>query len=90
MNLIDAKRNQLYTITKLLDCDKSIQSRFFQLGFMPGNELILKRKAPLFGDPLLFEIGDSQIALTKLEAALIEVDKVKIEIVDKVIKKAEA
>jgi Fe2+ transport system protein FeoA len=77
MNLLNAKKNHLYTITQILQCDESLRSRFFQLGFIPGSELLLKRKAPIFGDPLLFEIGDSQIALTKSEALLVEVEEAK-------------
>jgi Fe2+ transport system protein FeoA len=77
MTLLNAEKNQPYTITQILPCDELLRSRFFQLGFIPGSELILRRKAPVFGDPLLFEIGDSQIAITKSEAILVEIEAAK-------------
>lgn len=76
MTLAKSKKNQTYKIVTIEAPDESTKNRFFQLGFNPGNTLTLKRKAPLFGDPLLFEIEDSQIALTKLEASYIKVEEV--------------
>ncbi len=77
MNLLNAKKHNVYIIKEVSTSDESLRTRFFHLGFSPGNALTLKRKAPLFGDPLLFEVGDSQIALTKNEAKLIEVEKLE-------------
>ncbi len=77
MTLLNALKNQTYLISAILECDDAIKSRFFQLGFIPGNKILLKRKAPLFGDPLLVEIDDSQIALTKSEANLIQIENLE-------------
>ena len=73
MTLLEASKNISYTIQNILSDDEVISSRFYKLGFYPGANVSLKRKAPLFGDPLLFQIGESQVALTKLEAKLIEI-----------------
>lgn len=75
MTLEKSKKNQVYKIINIEAPDEAMKSRFFQLGFNPGSTLLLKRKAPFFGDPLLFEVGDSQIALTKLEASYIKVEE---------------
>jgi Fe2+ transport system protein FeoA len=77
MTLLNATKNQLYLISSISECDEAIKSRFFQLGFIPGREILLKRKAPFFGDPLLVEIDDSQIALTKSEANLIQIQNLE-------------
>ena len=77
MNLLNAKKHSVYIIKEVSTSDGGLKTRFFHLGFTPGNSLTLKRKAPLFGDPLLYEVGDSQIALTKNEAKLIEVEKLE-------------
>ena len=77
MNLAQSKKNIVYKVEDIKSDSELIKSRLFQLGFTLGNTLILKRKAPIFGDPLLFEIGVSQIALTKEEASLIQVSEIK-------------
>lgn len=77
MTLLNATKNQSYLILSISQCDEAIKSRFFQLGFIPGRQIILKRKAPLFGDPLLIEVDDSQIALTKAEANLIQIQNIE-------------
>ena len=54
--------------------DETLMRRYFQLGLYPGTKVVLIRKAPLFKDPLIFEVGDSmQVVMTKSEAAYIEV-----------------
>jgi len=73
MNLSQTRKHIKYIITAINSPDETIQTRFFQLGFNEGSFIWLKRKAPIFGDPMLFEIGESQVALTKLEAGFIEV-----------------
>lgn len=73
MTLLDSELGKEYTIDNLLIEDELISSRFYKLGFYPGALVTKKRKAPLFGDPILFQIGDSQVVLTKSESKLIEV-----------------
>jgi Fe2+ transport system protein FeoA len=76
MNLSKSIKNKIYKILNIDAPDEALKSRLFQLGFNIGCTILLKRKAPFFGDPLLFEIGESQIALTKLEASYILVEEV--------------
>lgn len=71
LNLAQSKKGQLYKVAKHLD--QEFSGRLIQLGFHEGTVVMLKRKAPFFGDPLLFQVGESQIALTKAEARVVEV-----------------
>ena len=73
MTLDKSTKNITYLIKSINAPDEKTQKRFFQLGFNLGKKLTLKRKAPFFGDPLLFEIAESQVALTKVEASYIEI-----------------
>ena len=77
MTLADSKINISYKIKDICAPSQNIENRFFQLGFTLGTSLILKRKAPIFGDPLLFEVGHAQIALTKSEASYVKVEVIK-------------
>ena len=47
--------------------------RLRELGFCPGTEVRLDRRAPL-GDPLLFTLRGSQLSLRRGEAVRIEVE----------------
>ncbi|MBC75527.1 MAG: hypothetical protein CME64_05870 [Halobacteriovoraceae bacterium] len=78
MRLNDAQKNTKYKITAVHD-DNDLLDKFNKYGFFPGTFITLKRKAPLFGDPLLVEVENSQYALTKGEAAVVEVSKVETE-----------
>jgi ferrous iron transport protein A len=51
------------------DCD-----RLLDLGFTPGEEVIVTHTAPL-GDPLVIRVRGAQLALRKREAAWIVVTK---------------
>lgn len=75
LNLAQSKKGHYYKVAKHLD--QEFSGRLIQLGFYEGTLVMLKRKAPLFGDPLLFQVGESQIALTKKEASVIEVYEVE-------------
>lgn len=70
LRLSDAKKSKKYIIQSI-DGDLDQTSRFGKLGFLPGREVELRRKGPIFGNPLLFEVDHSQFALTKTEAAMI-------------------
>lgn len=52
------------------DGDDAICRRLFDLGFAPGLEAKLERKAPL-RDPLMFNVGGTDIVLRRSEAARI-------------------
>lgn len=72
MKLSKAVKGKQYIVSKILTDNEDLISRFYKIGIIPGAELELRQKAPLFGDPLLFQVGNSQIALTKSEASLLE------------------
>ena len=72
VRLSQAKKRVKYIIQHV-DGDSESLSRLNKLGFYPGQTVTLKRKAPLFGNPMLFQIEHGQYALTKNEAALVEV-----------------
>jgi Fe2+ transport system protein FeoA len=74
MKLIEATLKQQYTIENLNSDDEVLLRRFFQLGIYPGVKITMLRKAPVFRDPIIFEIDDRmQVAMTKVEASLVEV-----------------
>lgn len=73
MKLSDIKVNCEFEVGEILTIDEEIVSRFFKLGILPGMKISLKRRAPLFKDPLLFEVDGTHIMLTKTESELIKV-----------------
>lgn len=74
IKLDQAQKRKTYKIIAIDDCD--IKARLIQLGFHENSLITLKRKAPIFGNPLLFDLEDSQIALTKSEAFVVQVEEV--------------
>lgn len=76
--LSEAKKRGKYRIQRVEGDEESV-SRFNKLGFYPGQVVELRRKAPIFGNPMLFQIDHGQYALTKNEAALVEVSEVEAE-----------
>lgn len=52
--------------------EPSTARRLFDLGFAPGAEVAVLRKAPL-GDPVVFQVMDYEVALRKVQAAGIRV-----------------
>lgn len=75
MNLSQLVKNKIYIISQVNSDSADLGNRFFQLGVYPGAEISLKRKAPIFRDPIIFQIEGSQIVLTRIEASLVEVQK---------------
>lgn len=67
----ELKVNRQYIVKKILAENEDTVSRFYKLGLFPGAEIELIRKAPIFGDPLLFDIDGSQIAMTKREVSFL-------------------
>ncbi|MEI6253479.1 MAG: FeoA family protein [Mycobacteriaceae bacterium] len=47
--------------------------RLFDLGLMPGIDVTMVRRAPL-RDPVIFRVGDYEIALRRAQARVIHVD----------------
>ncbi|MEV6790744.1 FeoA family protein [Streptomyces sp. NPDC051320] len=61
---------------EVIDIDESVEPstarRLFDLGFAPGAEVTVLRKAPL-GDPVVFQVVDYEVALRKAQSAGIRV-----------------
>ena len=76
MELAKAKLNSWYSINKIEHNEETavLESRLMAHGFIPGEKIMVKRMAPIFKDPILVQIGNSQLALTKSEARLIHVN----------------
>ena len=51
-----------------------IESRLMHLGFFAGETVKVTHRAPMFKEPLLVEVRGRLVALTKSEAALVEVE----------------
>lgn len=45
-----------------------------EIGFLPGERVEVRRKAPWGGDPMVVRVGDSSFALRRAEAACIRVE----------------
>ncbi len=74
--LQQAKLGQVYRIVavrphaQMPDCDRQLS----ELGFMPGEQIVLLRRAMPGADPLVVRIGMSTFALRAAEAACIEIE----------------
>lgn len=55
--------------------EPSAARRLFDLGLMPGVDVTMVRRAPL-RDPVIFRVGDYEIALRSAQARSIRVDVV--------------
>ncbi|MCB9880389.1 MAG: FeoA domain-containing protein [Planctomycetes bacterium] len=58
---------------KIVDVDPAVSPRLAALGFCRGTVLRLDRRAPL-GDPRIFELRGTRLALRKSDARLIRVE----------------
>ena len=58
------------------DVEASAARRLFDLGLVPGVEVTMVRRAPL-RDPVIFRVGDYEIALRGVQARSIQVDPVR-------------
>lgn len=74
MRLANAKLNNWYFIKEIEDSGDMLHSRLMAFGFIPGERVMVKRLAPIFKDPMLVQIGNSQMALTLNEAMNIILD----------------
>ncbi len=74
MTLERAQKNKWYRIQSISNDDPNTFSRFSRLGLYPGSKIMLKRKAPIFSDPLLVQVDESLIAMTKSEAKQVLLD----------------
>lgn len=45
-----------------------------EIGFLPGEQVMVRRKSLWGGDPMVVRVGDSSFALRKAEAACVRVE----------------
>lgn len=71
-----ARIGQIYRISAVRhnaampECDRQLN----ELGFMPGEQIVLLRRAMPGADPLVVRIGMSTFALRSAEAACVEIE----------------
>lgn len=76
MTLYEAKKGTWYLIDNINKPNESDYSRFYKLGLVPGIRVALERRAPIFRDPILIQLEDSQIVLSKSEALSVEIREI--------------
>ena len=72
---LDGLRPGQHAEVASLEAEPPLATRLADLGFCPGTEVRVVRRAPL-GDPVLYELRGYQIALRRGEASLIRVRNV--------------
>ena len=71
--LADLTRGQSARIVDVCDtADPATARRIFDLGFEPGSEVVVLRRAPM-ADPVVFRIAGYDIALRRAQARCIRV-----------------
>lgn len=75
MNLTELKEGESAFISKIIG-KGSYRKRIMEMGFSPGSEIRVVRKAP-FKDPVEYEIRSSRVALRNIDASGIEVIKLQ-------------
>lgn len=71
MNLTSLKQGDIAYISKIIG-KGSYRKRIMEMGFSPGTQVLVVRKAP-FNDPVEYEIRGSRVALRNVDAIGIEV-----------------
>lgn len=76
MTIKEAPLQQLLTVCSVGDGEEisDIESRLMHLGFIQGAIICIKKKAPLFDEPLLVEVRGRMVALSAAEARLVTVE----------------
>lgn len=73
--LKDLKLGQTAFIKTInLNTDEELAIRLLHLGFLENEKIVVLKRTPFTGDALLISIRGTQIALTKREAELIEIN----------------
>lgn len=78
MNISQAPLNSTLKVTSF-SSDESrdlsdIESRLMHLGFIHGEMISIKKRAPFFKEPILVEVRGRMVALTTIEASLVGVE----------------
>lgn len=73
-SLADLERGQCARVVGYgAGVEPSAARRLFDLGLMPGVEVTMVRRAPLH-DPVIFRVGDHEIALRRAQARSIRIE----------------
>ena len=77
LRLCDLQRGQRATVTGYdASVEPSAVRRLFDLGLAPGIEVEMVRRAPL-GDPVIYRVGEYEIALRREQARAIVTDRIR-------------
>lgn len=60
-------------VVELVDADPALRRRLCDLGFAPGTEIDVVRRAPL-GDPVVYRLRGFEICLRRAQAGAIRVE----------------
>ena len=63
-------------VVKMVDGDRRIRRRLFDMGVTPGAEILLRKKAPL-GDPIEVSLRGYELTLRKTEAELVTMERIR-------------
>jgi ferrous iron transport protein A len=77
VTLADLDRGQRATVVGYADqVEATTARRLFDLGLVPGVEVTMVRRAPL-RDPVIFRVGDYEIALRDGQSRSIQVEPIR-------------
>ena len=62
-------------VVKMVDGDRRIRRRLFDMGVTPGAEIMLRKKAPL-GDPIEVSLRGYELTLRKTEAEFVTMERI--------------
>jgi Fe2+ transport system protein FeoA len=62
-------------VVKMVDGDRRIRRRLFDMGVTPGAEIMLRKKAPL-GDPIEVCLRGYELTLRKTEAEFVTMERI--------------
>ena len=75
--LADLRRGQCARVVGFGDTvEPCVARRLFDLGLAPGMEITMVRRAPL-GDPVIYRVGDCEIALRRSQSRCVGVAPVR-------------
>jgi Fe2+ transport system protein FeoA len=74
--LADVAPGETAVVDEVTDCEGPIGRRLCDLGFLPGTEVLVVRRAPL-RDPTIYQLRGNQMCLRKAEAQRILVSRLR-------------
>ena len=77
MKLSQAGVGETVVVREIETSDHGLEVRLEHVGFLPGTEVHVERRAPL-GDPTVYELRGYRLGLRRESAELVEVEPVTI------------